>query len=106
MWFVGRSQLTLRTEGCHCADDLGAVLTPHQHPTLLQLLTASVSWKLPAGFMMMTTWVQTTWEAGWDTHGGLECGAGGNVQLGLSVVVAVDDGDKVTVVVLVTSLGC
>ena len=65
---------------------------------------------------MMTTWVQTTWEAGWNTHGGLECGAGDNVQLGLSVVVAVavdddvvvvdDDGDKVTVIVLVTSFGC
>ena len=60
---------------------------------------------------MMTTWVQTTWEAGWNTHGGLEGGAGDNVQLGLSVVVVVvvavvDDGDKVTVIVLVTSLGC
>ena len=68
--FLSGREFAFRTEGCDITDALGAVLLPDQHPTLLQFLTASISRKLPASFMIVTIWVQTAREARRNIHSG------------------------------------
>lgn len=68
--FLSGLEFAFRTERCDTADSLGAVLLPDQHPTLLQFLTASISRKLPASFMIVTLGVQATREAWRNIHFG------------------------------------